>query len=700
MNRLLRYSHPAYEFKNGLPIGNGRLAAMICGDDKNIRIALNHEWLWRGDNRFRDADDVSSHLPEVRELILKGDFLKATELANEYFAGLGGISSVKNRVDPYQPAGDLTVFTDGGEYQRTLDLSTGEAVVSIGSTGFRIFADFNTGFIVMKLSGDYSLSLSRVDDPMCDVRIEGLSLSGLFTSGISFEVKAREYPCDGYVTVLLDIATNANGSKIMDFPEDADYDKMFALHCPKFKEALGPSSVELKCDIPDKDTDVRIKDFKEGRDNAFPLLYFEYGRYLIVSGSSGRLPLNLQGKWNEDLLPPWDCDYHLDINIQMAYWAAPALGLFRQEETFFNLCERYIPHGREMAKKLYGCRGVYFTLQTDVWGRMTPESKGWAVWIGAAPWMATHFVRYWKYTLDEDFLVNRAYPFLKDIAAFYRDYLVKIDGVYHVLPSQSPENRFEGTGIYPVSIGIDSAMDLELARITLGNCIEISEYLDVDAGEREIWRELIENLAPLSVDSVGRLNEFDRERKEPEPGHRHLSHLFGLYPGELFAEGDPLRIACEKSLDYRLSFGGGHTGWSRSWVACLMARLGRKEEGWKHLKALICDFATESLLDLHPPRIFQIDGNLGGTAAIIEMLLSCERNVVTILKGLPSEWDSGRFSHLIAPGTLDVSAEWINGEAVKVELKAKKAGNWILKVNDKTLSITLPDNGSKTFIFC
>ena len=697
MERILRYGHPAGEFKNGLPIGNGRLAAMVCGDEKHIRLALNHEWLWRGVNRFRDIDDVHDHLGEVRSRLLAGDFLEGTRLGNEYFGGMGGISGVKNRVDPYQPAGDLTVLSDGGAYRRTLDLTTGEAAVTSGETELRCFASFADGFIVIRTRRAVGLSLSRADDPMCDLTIDGLCMKGQFHGGVSFEVKARAYPGeDGFCTILLDIATSANDGRLLPFPDEADYDALLARHIAAFREALGPTVVDIPLPEPDVDTDERLALYRAGQDPAMPLLYFEYGRYLMVSGSSGELPLNLQGKWNEDLDPPWECDYHLDVNLQMAYWAADALGLVRQKETLFNLCERYMPHGREAARKLYGCGGVYMAIQTDVWGRMTPESKGWAVWIGAAPWLASHFARHWRYTGDQAFLRGRAYPFVREVAAFYEDYLIEKDGLYHIVPSQSPENRFEGTGDYPVSLGVDSAMDLELCADTLRTAIEMAESLGLDEDRRARWSDILSRLTPLSVDSKGRLNEFDRERVEVEPGHRHLSHLYGLYPGDMFPEGHPLRKACERSLDARLSHGGGHTGWSRSWVACLMARLGRRDDCWHHLTALICDFATESLLDLHPPRIFQIDGNMGGTAAICEMLVSCEGNEVRLLGALPDEWPDGEVRHMKAPGTLDISMRWHDGRAGSVTLAAERAGRWRVRVGGETFDVALGDGETVT----
>lgn len=694
MEHILRFSHPAGDYKNGLPIGNGRLAAMVCGDEKSIRVALNHEWLWRGTHRFRDCRDVSSHLPEVREALFSGDLLTGTRLANDYFGGTPGEGY---RIDPYQPAGDLIFAVKGGDRKRTLDLSSGEVRVTAGDTEFRAFASFADGFIVARISGDVELSLGRAEDEECELKTEGLRLCGVFRGGVSFEVRAKTYPAAEYTTVLVDIAVSANGGTLLPFPADADYDALFARHLPEFRKALGNAEIELDTPESGLDTDERLKRFKAGDDPSLPVLYFEYGRYLLASGSSGELPLNLQGKWSEDIRPAWECDYHLNVNLQMAYWPAAALGMGKQEDPLFTFCERCVPYAREAARKLYGCRGVCFPLQTDSSCRTTPESTGWCVWIGAAAWLASHFTRRWRYEKDETFLKNRAYPFLKEVAAFYEDYLVlREDGLYHIAPSQSPENKFEGTGDYAVSILVDSAMDIELAAETLNACIEMSVSLGVDGDLRKKWSDILARLPALTTDSKGRLNEFDKERVETEPGHRHLSHLYGLYPGELFPQGHPLRRAAEISLDYRLSHGGAYTGWSRAWTACIMARLGRAEDCYKHLTALICDFATESLLDLHPPRIFQIDGNMGGCAAVCEMLLSAEGGTVTLLGALPEEWGSGSFRHLKAPGTLDVSCVWKDGRAETIELRAEQAGTWTLRTGGKEYAVALSQGETKT----
>ena len=701
MKRQLWFDTWTEEYMEGLPVGNGRLAAMMLGRPEKMRVALNHEWLWRGEHRFRDFPDVSAHLPEVRQALLAGDFLKGTELANRWFSGgKGGISGIPDDEDPYQPAGDLWIGLDAGNaenYTRFLDLDTGLAFTRFtapcGNVEEKLFVSCTDGCIAAEAKTEIpcnmTVELTRIDDPGCSIAYaaesDGLRMSGAFSGGISFEVRALidtdgSWSCDGScisvrnatrLLLLVQIGTGAKGDAPeaeMTFPAERSFDALYARHEARFRTLKGDALLDVDvedCDLP---TDRRIRLFREGGDPAMPLLYFEYGRYLMVSGSSGELPLNLQGKWNEELLPPWRSDYHLDINLQMCYWFTETLGMSHASDTLFNLIEKYIPHGREMAKKLYGCRGTTFCLQTDAWGRVTPESLGWAVWVGSTPWLAQHMFMHWRHTQDVDFLRDRCYPFLKEAAEFYEDYLVEYNGELWIVPSQSPENRFEGTGDWPVSIGVNSAMDVELITELLTNACECAEILNTDADRIDRWRDMLKRLPPLTIDSIGRLNEWDKERVEVEPGHRHLSHLYGLHPAQLFEPGSPEWNAAEHSLDERLKHGGGHTGWSRSWVACMMARLGRSEDAWKHFMALIGDFATVSLLDLHPPRIFQIDGNMGGTACVCEMLMQSRRGTLMLLPALPRAWPAGRVRSFRAQDAVTVSFDWSDGKLTSCEL--------------------------------
>lgn len=701
MEDKLWYTHSTEQFMEGLPLGNGRLAAMVLGRPERLRLALNHEWLWRGEHRRRQAPESADYLPQVRDALLAGDYARGTELANRYFAGDGGISGRPSRVDPYQPAGDLWLELENpgviAGYRRELSLSRGVASIRFSAAcgwvqqRLCISAADGCGVLWVRCQrpAGFSLRLTRKEDPLCALEFpaspEEVAMAGRLAGDAGFEVSVK-VETDGTAAFLPGSCRIAGATELLALfqvgtgaerqppraemafpPRPWSWDRLCARHERRFAGLLGPAELSLHLPESPLPTDQRVAAFRDGQDPLLPLTYFHYGRYLLASGSSGALPLNLQGKWNEDLDPPWQCDYHMDVNLQMCYWCADMLGMDRAYAPFFALAERFVPHGREAARRLYGCRGVYFALQTDPWGPMTPESCGWAVWTGAAPWMAQHFFRHYQYTGDEDFLRNHAYPFLKEVVAFYEDYFIKRGQQLAIVPSQSPENRFVGSGgQYPVSICVNSAMDLQLAQEVFSHAVQAAHILGVDAAEAARWEAERRMLPPQKVGSQGQLLEWEQEFTEVEPGHRHFSHLYGLYPGELFPPDSALGRACERALELRLSHGGGHTGWSRSWTACLMARLGRAQDAWSHLTALIADFATSSLLDLHPPRIFQIDGNMGGTAAVCEMLLRTQGDDLYLLPALPEAWPDGEARRFRGHGGLSVSFSWRRGRLAEV----------------------------------
>ena len=706
--RKLWYTQPATEYMNGLPIGDGRLAAMVLGLPETERVALNHEWLWRGVYRNRDNEPRAHLLPAVRQALFAGDYAAGTRLGNEAFGGVGGVSGTRGRVDAYQPAGDLFFRLEHGPvsaYRRELNLENGLVTVSYQADGVgyvrEYLADLVHGLIVIHLRAAQPFSgrfwLSRTPDDACflqqGISGETLFMNGHFQQGIAFRVEAQLYTKGGTLSVQegqlyaqqteeLLIAVNIGTSARGDAPDKecanyrlhhTNWPALRLQNAQEYRQRYEGLTVSLKlpeCNLP---TDQRLQAARQGApDPLLPLLYFNYGRYLMIACTArAELPPNLQGKWNEQLQPPWDSDYHHDVNLQMNYWPVEAGNLGLAGEALFQHIERYAPHARKAAWDLYGCQGVYYPIQADAWGRSTPEAYGWAVWIGAAAWLAQHFWLRYEYSLDLNFLRSRAYPFLKEVAAFYESYLTPdANGTLQIAPSQSPENRFVGGGDLPVSLCVSAAMDVELAQDALTHAQRAAELLGVDEERRKTWQHILEHLPPLRAGRFGQLQEWGEDFAEVEPGHRHYSHLYGLYPGDLF---DPERSpqlwqAARVSLERRLAAGGGHTGWSRAWTACLFARLGEAENAWDHLQHLILDFATDSLLDLHPPRIFQIDGNFGGAAVVLEMLLQSYHEELHFLPALPSTWPEGDVRGLRARGGYQVDLHWQNSRLVQARL--------------------------------
>lgn len=714
MNKRLVYNQPAATWYEGLPIGTGRLAAMVIGGVKQERLALNHEWLWTGINRRRDNEKGADRLNEVREALLAGNYETGTQLGNEFFAGKGGCSGKPSRVDAYQPAGDLYIeFSHDTyeKYQRILDLKRAEVSVSYNTKQAVLHREYiahlTEDLILARFHGEgkpftCTIWLDRIFSPDCQIAHDAtenkLVMTGNIQNGIDFRVEAHIWTTGGRrqvdnsrarlslidvteVIVAINIGTSAGGgSAAAECAEKKlstqDWKKLTESHRIEHATHYGAMSLTLPIDEPNHTTDKRIEAMRNGVDDpGMALLFFNYGRYLLCACSAnGALPANLQGKWCEDLKPAWNSDYHHDINLEMNYWIAEPAGMQKYTESLFRYVERFVPHARQAARDLYGCDGVWIPLMSDAWVRATPESYGYGVWIGAGAWLGQHFWWSYEYSQDLEFLRDRAYPFIKEVAAFYESYLLQDeDGIFQIIPSQSPENRFAGGGSLPVTLCVSATMDIELAHDLLSHAVEAAKLLGVDADKRAVWQDFLDHLPPLQVGSRGQLLEWNREFDEVEPGHRHISHLFGLFPGDQI---DPRRTpelfeAAVKSLELRLASFGGHTGWSRAWVACCLARAGRGNEALEHIKHLITDFATDSLLDLHPPRIFQIDGNIGGATAVIEMLLQSYHEEIHLLPALPTAWPDGSVRGLRARGGYTVDIEWADGRLTKAVITSK-----------------------------
>jgi len=706
-NHLIQCARPAEDWMQGFPTGCGKLAAMLWGEGKDV-VSLNHERLWRGITRKRDNEEVPEGvLQQIRGLIEKKDFFRATAVANAWLGGTGGMSGIPGRIDCYQPAGELCFeFDDLGEFSgRELNLSEGISTVKRKkSTGEEIttinYTDICKNVVVCcwKSVSTFSgrLYYTRMEDneaeEECRYLRNEILYSCSFCGGISFKTRVR-IETDGELCAQKDEIVIKNAKTIRaiadinvhpydeDYPDVRfyDYEKNLEEHKKCFLQKMHEFSLIIEAEEVKLPVEERIERIKRGhKDDGLILLFYNFGRYLFLSSNiNGELPANLQGKWNREVQPEWGSDYHFNINLQMNYWLAEPLGLGECAEKLINLIESFVPHGEKAAKDLYDCRGIWLPHAGDVWGRATPESYGYGVWIGAAGWLARHFWDRYIYSGDMEFLKKRAYPFFKKVAQFYEDYALKDDdGIYQLSPSQSPENAFCGGGKFYVTCCKSSAMDVQIAFDALGYAIQSAKILEIDKKDVAVWSHIRDNLPDFKIGTDGRLLEWNEEFTEKEPKHRHVSHLYGLYPSDLFTlEKRPVQFrAAKKSLDFRMEQGGGHTGWSRAWVACLYARLGEGEKMYEHVHKMICEFTTASLLDTHPlpfpdqPLIFQADGNFGAVAAITEGIAQYKDDKLYLLPALPKRWKDGSINGLKTPGGHTVNFNWKEGTVTEISV--------------------------------
>lgn len=704
-NIKLFYTKPAKQWEETLPIGNGSLGAMIWGGTTNERLGLNEDTLWSGYYHDKNNQKAAKYLNQSRELIKNEKYVEAEELIRDCMLG--------EYNENYLPLGDLYLHFQHSEmvteYERVLDITQAVACVSYTVEGNKYrreyFASYPSKIIVIKLTCDkpqmnlsvaFSSQIAHAvyykEDSAevvgkCPEHVDPSYINNpnpviQGEKGMGFEARLKILSSDGVITNTNQSLQISNAASVImtfsavkpsNYDSVMDYEQLKALHIKDYKSIYDKVDLYLgdQLELP---TDERLEKLRQGEtDHGLYALYFQYGRYLLISSSrEGSQPANLQGIWSWEMRSPWSSNWTTNINTQMNYWLAQSCNLKECMSPYFEFLKRICEEGKKTAKVHYNCRGFVHHHNADYWCNTNPvgmaygQDKGeggcatWSFWPMGGAWLSNELFKNYEYNPDKNFLKETTYPILREAALFLIDWTYEHNGYYVTCPSTSPENRFKTKDGSTSCVAMSSAMDLALIREVFISYKKTCEILGLEDEILTDIEERLVHLTPFKIGSKGQLLEWNEEFEENEPGHRHISHLYGLFPSELFAGNYDLTEACRISLIERLKNGGGHTGWSCAWIINMYAILGDRDNAFQYLKTLLTHATHKNLWGDHPP--FQIDANFGGTAGIANMLVQDRNGEVKILPALPKEFENGYVRGLRIKSGKTVDIKWSNGK--------------------------------------
>lgn len=735
----LWYRQPAAtnHWNEALPVGNGRLGAMVFGGAQVERLQLNESGVWSGNPQVYDRVGAHQPISEIRRLLFAGKHKAAEERVNNEVLG-------ERPMGCYQPLGDLILtFDDVGEvkdYRRELDLDTAVARTTFRSGGTlftrEVFSSAPAQVLVVRLAGDQpgrisfttrltrSVGATSRSDGVCALVLEGQADAGTPTAGTRFYARVQAVAEGGRVTThdgmlrveqanAVTLIVGAVSSYRLDNPAGyldnppaercvgevatasaKTYNTLLAEHSGDYQRLFHRVSLDLgtSSELP---TDRRLERVKGGaKDDGLIALHFNYGRYLLISSSRpGSLPATLQGLWNDKLSAPWFCGWHFNINFQMNYWAAENTNLSECHQPLFELVQAVRPNGRKTARDVYNCGGFVVSHRTTPW-LFTSPVKGLTLWPMGAGWLCQHLWEHYQFTQDRAFLEEKGYPTMKEAAEFLLDFLVEdpATGKWVTGPSSSPENEFVVEGGSKAKVDMGTTMDMQITAELFDNCLAAARVLGYDDAFVQRLRQMRARLAGSQIGADGRLLEWRKAYEESEPNHRHLSHLYAMYPGrQISLEKTPaLAEAARKSLAHRFAILDAKSKsskcenieWSLVWATGLWARLGDGEASRRSMHLLFERASLPNLMD-GCPNVFQIDGNLGGPAVIAEMLVQSDEGEIRLLPALPRAWKTGSVKGLRARGGYEVSMRWQNGKVVQAVITASVAGICRVRANGR-----------------